>query len=521
MKAAMWIETVTPEREEAPPTLDAHIEPPGSLVEKNGRLVEELTGAVDMLYPRAIDILGRAAVQCYRAPAASRRKGLALADLAVTGERASTDYRASPPSDTDVLDAAYRILRGEGVTRDNPRLLAAAREAGERARTVDRFMAATAAERALLRRELAAGPLHADWIAVSGEHDAPARPVNVPMTAYPQRDALVDVGGVTIRTRYVRVGELAAGRPVMLLLHGHSSRLEEYENLIAELAHDCTVLVPDLPSCGYSQRRELSEIPRTETTRALDFLDVWLDAFVRHVFAEADLPPEIACLAGGSLGGNMALRMASRRPPWLRKVAPWSPASVWHSFVCGRDFFKDQALKFSRAAMVPRGGQLAARDEYFREVFENRRPFTDHKGQVRMLVQPDMWYRDGWPIKKDVIVACRREREETYGEAFRQWHWALGHEQLVYSHTRDCTRPGEPDYRSIQVPVLLLAGREDDYSFTNIWSRVRDMGRDWPGGLGKTVLVEHTGHSIHNERPRLLAGLLREHLRGPGPRPAA
>lgn len=43
----------------------------------------------------------------------------------------------------------------------------------------------------------------------------------------------------------------------------------------------------------------------------------------------------IAAVFGGSLGGNLGLRLGRRRPrpPWLRNVVTWSPASVWKAKV--------------------------------------------------------------------------------------------------------------------------------------------------------------------------------------------
>jgi len=70
----------------------------------------------------------------------------------------------------------------------------------------------------------------------------------VRVTRHPQRD--IDVGG--LRLRYIDVPPLepnACGIP-LLLVHGLSSRIEEYEELIPFLSRHQRVLVVDLPGSG-------------------------------------------------------------------------------------------------------------------------------------------------------------------------------------------------------------------------------------------------------------------------------
>src|SRR5689334_2782914 len=84
---------------------------------------------------------------------------------------------------------------------------------------------------------------------------APTRPATVRATPHPQRDVLVN----GIRIRYIDVGPTeTAAEPngTLLLIHGLSSRLEEYDDIVPSLARRHRVLVPDLPGSGYSEKPE-------------------------------------------------------------------------------------------------------------------------------------------------------------------------------------------------------------------------------------------------------------------------
>ncbi|MFK7991743.1 MAG: hypothetical protein AB8I08_37345, partial [Sandaracinaceae bacterium] len=189
----------------------------------------------------------------------------ALADLAVTGESAYGWFEAEAP------DAASL----EGHPDDVSAAL-------ERAYAVAWALRGPSSHRRSARPALG-------WIAVSGEDDPPARPVNIAAGNHPQLDVLVDVplgnGEVRpVRTRLLvastrpltepappntLVGavpprtafHLPEGGDVIVSLHGHSSLAEEATPWVdallatyAERGEDITVLMMDLPSNGYASR---------------------------------------------------------------------------------------------------------------------------------------------------------------------------------------------------------------------------------------------------------------------------
>lgn len=80
----------------------------------------------------------------------------------------------------------------------------------------------------------------------------PTRPVTVRATPFAQRD--IEVGG--LRLRYIDVRPEAEPRSTVLLIHGHTSRIEEYDGIVPHLAEYLRVLVVDLPGSGYSDKPE-------------------------------------------------------------------------------------------------------------------------------------------------------------------------------------------------------------------------------------------------------------------------
>ncbi len=255
------------------------------------------------------------------------RLATAYADLAVTGTLAFEKFSDRKPTPTDYCAAietrtqptgclAFAPMTNQEV-RDGCRtaLSRAYRVAnflrnGQALRTTGtwyrndgtRMLTATAAAELLLKESerLALG-----WIAVSGEDDAPHRPVNVPSTNYPQFNIGIDVdapyqnigletsrfGPVRVKARYSiaqsiapaplrpldydpktnaffldpdPVPSIAKGSQVLLFVHGMDSRSEEATDITKHLfvrmaetenpiKKNLVVITVDLPSSGYTE----------------------------------------------------------------------------------------------------------------------------------------------------------------------------------------------------------------------------------------------------------------------------
>lgn len=477
-------------------------EPASELVEPRSekRLVPVLREAARTR--DATEILVRSALLSLRGGPESEALARGMADLAAAGGEASRTLDRDRPSASDV--AALASARLTDVRADDPALRAHAWRAVLRARQVATYLERDAGGRAALE---AGEPALAGWIGVSGEDDAPVRPVNIPFSAQVQRSCTVRVGEQLLRVRYTIAGATDGSAPIVLLLHGHSSRAEELDRVVASLAArdrrgrpKYCVLAPDLPSCGYTTRVDHAKVAdvHAEGAPLLAFHEAFAEAFVRAVCDEMGVEPKVACVAGGSMGGNLVLRLAEARPRWIERYAAWSPASVWSALT--DDLIKGLGLRRTHGNMCA-PESAASRRAYFKEVFATRICLSGR-------TQPEMWYRDSLTCRARHIHRALADRRELYGADYRRWHWRLAYEQLVFSHV--AVSRGAAPWPRIRGPVLLVAGAHDNFMWTHIYERTRDLARRLGSNdvRGVCLLVKDTGHSIHDERPALLAEAL-------------
>ncbi len=448
----------------------------------------------------------------------AQRLALAVADCAVSGRNALRAYEWN--GGNDAVSIAREVARLRRQAAPTAAMSDLAQKVVARAREALAYLRAKESQRAALRPRLG-------WIGVSGEDDGPHRPVNMPSTDLTSDHVEVTIPlepplpahvprprrVVTLSMRYALEGPLDGSRPIILFLHGHGSRLEEVED-VARILRDRaqhTIVAIDLPSSGYSEIIDHAIIahPDAAGEPILEFLDEAVGACFSAIRRAHGAPAttRVSCLAGGSLGGNLALRLGSKKPAWLGgRIAAWSPASVWAPQRL------DIVLDRPRSRMKTQEGP-GSRREYFRQVFEERVPCIG--GQAVGLTQPEMWYRGDWPPMTAHIQGSRLQRQETYDSKFRRWQWRLAYEQLRFSLLLPLSGTPLVD-RMGSTKVLLAAGAHDDIEGTNIYSRVRDLGNHFAANnvTGTTLLLPDTGHSIHNERPELLADLLTQFVAG-------
>ena len=468
--------------------------------------------------------------------------GMALADLAVTGRAAYTKLRQAPVSDASLVAATTARLIIGGQWAPDPAHVAEAA-----ALALDRAYGVAWALRGPLAHQVTAR-LPLGWIAVSGEDDAPHRPVNVAAPLFQQFEIPVTARGVTVQTRYFiasavpdaapaatpraralppdLIPTIPYGHQVILFLHGHSSSAEEALAIIPEIHRAgiergvlYSVVCIDLPNNGYSQRFDHTAIaPSSATTwpggildhgpiatPILDYLEDFVVAFVDALDSVAAVKDRFAGVIGGSLGGSLGLRLGRRdlaTAPWLAAgIVSWSPASVWTPMV--QDVFKSIAPARCQDLWdaAETGGSRA---DYFVTVYDKN---------VSIIIphtQPDFWYRDDWqPCKSLHIRESRAARQEIYDAAFRRWHWRVAGEQLVFSHVdrvdhEDATTPRR--YEQNRVRQLLVAGAQDNYTGSGIFDATRQLAAWMVSTPGRSLFLNDTGHSIHAERPRFLAG---------------
>ena len=268
--------------------------------------------------------------------------------------------------------------------------------------------------------------------------DGPRRPIVVRATPYAQRDINVD----GLRLRYIDEGE---GEPI-LLVPGHTSRIEEYDDVTAILRSRYRVLVFDFPGSGYSEK--------PDRPYDLAFYDRTIVGFLDAVGVGQ------CFIAGGSLGGNLALRAARADPARFPRVAAWGPGSAWE-----------------------RKPVMAA--------------FMRHFGYLLFLVtvriQSMFWFDRGWHGRKAALRAVFAYYREVMCRGFVRMYWGIAADQLDTSLFDIAAE--------IRQPALLMWGD-------------RDHGFDMGAGVlrlhalmprSRLVVFAGAGHSLVAERTEAVA----------------
>ena len=101
----------------------------------------------------------------------------------------------------------------------------------------------------------------------------------------------------------------------LVIIPGHTARIEGFVSMIPVLAEHHRVLVLDLPGSGESEK--------PVRTYDLHFYEDTLIAFLDHLGIDHAIP------VGGSLGGNLVLRLGYRFPERFPQLVLWAPGSAW------------------------------------------------------------------------------------------------------------------------------------------------------------------------------------------------
>jgi pimeloyl-ACP methyl ester carboxylesterase len=306
-----------------------------------------------------------------------------------------------------------------------------------------------------------------------------------------------------------------AGR-IFLFVHGHSSRAEESDGLAAALlerhaalGRGLTVVSVDLPGTGYTERFEPADIlaaadPARGQDVLLRFLETFLVALVDALdAAEPGVTDRIDAVIGGSLGGNLSLRLAERGDelPWVRRAVAWSPVSIDYSWTRAKllgggdegfmDVIKHEAVRRT-AHEADEAEDRGARARYFVD------------GVMSVRKQSNYWYRDGWACGDRLVAEGLRQLAEVYDSRLRRIHYRLAYEQLVFSHIEPAPGAGDLRFHSIVAPLLVIAGEEDN-SVPMQTHYFVDRLAPYLESPGETLFFADTGHAMHAERPQLLA----------------
>jgi pimeloyl-ACP methyl ester carboxylesterase len=221
------------------------------------------------------------------------------------------------------------------------------------------------------------------------------RPRAAPATRHEQRD--VTVNGV--RLRYIDLRPEKEEDVPVLLIHGLSSRIEEFDELIPHLSARRRVLVPDMPGSGYSDKPNVRyDLPYFEDS-LLGFLDA--------------MKVDRCHLAGGSLGGNLVLRLGGRQPERFERLAAWAPAGAWEPI---------RHLAFFAGIM-------------------NKLRFMFWPA---LWVQSRFWYSPKWQGRHKAWRDAWLYYREVYGPGFHRMYWEMSVDQTrqsLFPHAHRITHP--------------------------------------------------------------------------------
>lgn len=381
--------------------------------------------------------------------------------------------------------------------------------------------------------------------------DPPTKPYPNTRASFPDgSNATRVLGDLVPRTTTFGGTHTNDGRPehydsLVLFLHGLGSRIEESDAFKTkviekglERGHRFGILSIDLPGFGYSERVDIDALFAERVTgdthgfrlpdghgSAFPLLGLYRDCVAA---LSQMIHGGINHIMGGSLGGNLSLWCAekpnfSNLPPaipreirGLRNVASWSPASVWESYERHRNTAVEAGLTNGArwdGPLVSRGkngAKIRSRDRYReRESDGSRFAFFELQQRGEEFLGLHVLGAWGYPPTKSGMLL----QSELYSEEYRRTFWACSNEQVEFSH-REPLLNGDWPFKSIETPLMIAGGARDvgSQDVMNIYDNVIHITDACPAVPGTRHLMNHTGHSISDERPDHLADLVVDHF---------
>lgn len=288
----------------------------------------------------------------------------------------------------------------ETIGMDGPKTRALAGGAADHAARVVQWLFAPSAWSKGKNSVKTRGQVKAGVGKIAPHRGPPIRPIRMAPSPAITRDAWVN----GMRLRYFDVPNAKAAHTV-LLIHGHSSCLEEHTVLLRALAARYRVIACDLPGCGYSAQPVIKYTLKLYEDALLGLMDaLGVQRFVP---------------LGGSLGGNLSLRLALRCPDRVPRTVAWAPAG-WLGI--------EPALGLARA-------------------------LDQNTFWTSLRLQAETWYSKDTPDRDALIEGSLAYRQEVFGPGFLAAYKDIATEQV--------TTTMKPHAKDIRVPVKLLVGEND------------------------------------------------------------
>ena len=267
---------------------------------------------------------------------------------------------------------------------------------------------------------------------------------------------------------------------------------------------------------------------------------------------------KVLAVMGGSLGGNTSLLLGMNPLPSTfhmdnpiafsapatapggaqPTIVSWSPTSMV-------SYHDDDGLVIGGNTCCNIGGPgptwqpevPKTRSDYFINLYFKGISLTG------LPPDPEMWYRTDWNDNQgrsataSLITQSRFDRYEIYSPLVRLWTTSIDTEQVVFSFQDNQDATGhsyQPAYQAIRARLLLATGACDDYdngdgtapfapppaistgtcaghglgntgsniaNHQDIYGFTHDIAADMRNAKGRTLFLNDTGHSIHDERP--------------------
>lgn len=273
---------------------------------------------------------------------------------------------------------------------------------------------------------------------------------------WPNRDAsrFVDSGGLRWQV------QVAGAGPVLLLLHGTGAATHSWRDLLPLLAHDFTVIAPDLPGHGFTSGRPVGGLSMPAMARAV--------AALLHAL---DMRP--TAIVGHSAGAAIAIRMALD------------------------GLIHPQGIVGLNAALLPFPG-LAAKlfPALARALFVN--PFAPHI-MARIARTPGEVARF---LPRSTGSRIDARGTELYARLLGNSSHVAGAITMMAGWNLDALRRDLP---TLAVPLFLIHGDADSAIAPRYATEAAALVRN-----GRTIVLPGLGHLAHEEQPADIAAIIRK-----------
>lgn len=258
----------------------------------------------------------------------------------------------------------------------------------------------------------------------------------------PFRQDYADAGGV--RTRYLEAGK--RGKPVVIFHHGFMSHADVFLRIFPGHAADFHVFAMDGIGMGYSDKPDYDYHAPVCAKQMADFMHA--------------LDLKKASVVGTSFGSRVVSRFAIDYPEMTEKLTLVSPAGLRFDPERGKRLIKNHLEDHDESTW---DGAAAA---------------------MRLIVNEEFMFDDA--------IASRQQAQSQPGSQDAYPHLAVHH----LPETAERSLISADDYRSIDVPALVIKGIKDELTDTSLAEEIAGLMPQ-----GRAAFIENSIHAPYLERP--------------------